>query len=188
MWKSTALFCCWLMFLMSACSEDKRSAAREITQSEPPSNAALAKPIDPCSLVTAEEIAKVLGEVPKGMKRIDETEGGLAVAQCFYELPTYSNSVSVRVVQMAAGADARNPRDVWEETFAPAKLTEAGSRAPEPVPGVGDAAFWRSHRKGGALYVLHGNVYLRIGAEGAEEKETKIVKCSEIAHRALSRL
>ena len=183
-----ALACCCSLLAVCACS--KREPTTQTTESarEEVTGAAGQQKIDVCALLTPEEIAGVLGEPTKGTKRIAENEGGLAVAQCFYELPTYVNSFDLRVVQKASGAGARDPREVWKETFAPEKLQEAGRRAPEAVSGLGDAAFWRSHRKGAALYVLKGNIYLRIGVEGADDKETKMRRSSELARRALSRL
>jgi len=91
-------------------------------------------------------------------------------------------------VQGAGGADGRNPRQVWAETFAPDKLQEAGGRAPEVVPNLGDAAYWRSDAKSGALYVLKGNIYLRVFTGGNDDGETKIEKCSQVVRKALGRL
>lgn len=186
-----ALFCCCCVLSLSACSDRTTPAEQAEAKSSTPGRQetrATRDEIDTCALLTAEEVAEILGEPLKSTKQSDESEGGLRVKQCFYEMPTFTNSVSLRLVQAAAGEDARDPRQVWEETFAPEKLKEAGKRAPEPVPGIGDEAFWRSHRKGGALYVLSGNIYVRVAVENAEDKESKIRRCSEVARKALSRL
>ena len=144
--------------------------------------------IDPCSLLTSEEIASVQGEPVKDSKPLQETAGGLTIAQCHFALPTYIKSINLWAVQKANGPEGRDPRQVWNETFTPENLAQAGTRAPEAVPDVGEQAFWRSDRKSGALYVLKGNRYLRIGMGGPDDKETKIRKCSELARAALSRL
>jgi hypothetical protein len=143
--------------------------------------------IDACTLLTSEEIAAILGEGVQETKQLRETAGGLAISQCYFALPTPVNSVNLRVVQKADGPEARDPSEVWKETFAPDKIQSA-KRAPEAVPGLGDAAFWMGPQKAPALYVLRGNAYIRIHVGGPDDKETKVKKSSELARKALSRL
>lgn len=180
----------WFFSVVAVCACSKPETATPPADPETKNvkQATTEREIDPCSLLTAEEVAEIVGEPTKETKRLDERNGGLAVAQCFYEATTFVNSFHLLIVQGASGAEARDPRQVWNETFAPDKLKEAGLRAPEAVADIGDAAFWRSQRNGAALYVLNDNIYLRVAVEGADDKETKVKRCTEIARKALSRL
>jgi hypothetical protein len=181
-------FCCCSILLLSGCSKRERSSAT--SETKPPEGAAPSadQPIvDACTLLTSEEIAAVQGEAVKETKQHRETSGGLAISQCHFALPTSVNFVNLRVVQKAAGPKGRDPSEVWRETFAPEKL-QGLKRAPEPVRGVGDAAFWMGHQKPAGLYVLERNVYVLVYVGGADDKDTKVKKCSELARKALSRL
>ena len=96
-------------------------------------------------------------------------------------------------MQRARDEQARDPLQVWKETFAPEKLQEKErmekcEKATERIPDLGEEAFWRDDRRTGILYVLKGNAYLRLSIGGADDKETRIRKCSELARKALSRL
>ena len=48
------------------------------------------------------------------------------------------------------------------------------------MPNLGDAAFWRSDAKSGALYVLKGNIYLRVVTGGNDDGETKIESAARL--------
>lgn len=188
MLKFRALAYCCSLIAIAACSKHEPTTQADEPVPQPVKDSRSEPEIDACSLISAEEMAEIAGQRVQETKHNRLAEQGLAVAQCFYQLAASTDSVSVRVVQRAGGAEGREPRNVWTETFAPEKLKEAGARAPEPVPNLGDAAFWRSRRKGGALYVLRGPIYLRIGYDGPEEREAKIEKSAEVARRVLSRL
>lgn len=183
---SLSFYCCSIL-LLPGCS--KREAPSVTPKARPAESAQPAdQPIvDACALLTSEEIAAIQGEGVKETKQLRETAGGLAISQCHFALPTLVNSVNLRVVQRAAGPEARDPSEVWRETFAPDKLKTA-KHTPETVPGVGDAAFWMGQPKAPALYVLKGNAYVRIHIGGTDDKDSKINKCSEMARKALSRL
>lgn len=182
------LACCCLLVAICACSKNERTAQTDASAPQEAKGTAPQQEVDACSLVSKEEMTEIAGQPVQETKHDRSVEQGLAIAQCFYQLAASADSLSLRVVQRAGGPDAREPREIWTETFAPERLKEAGTRAPEPVPNLGDAAFWRSRRKGGALYVLRGETYLRIGYDGPEEREAKIEKASEVARRVLSRL
>lgn len=62
----------------------------------PPNSAVAQREIDPCAVVTAEEIAEIFGERAKETKRDRTVSGGLVVTQFFYDLPTYINSPNFR--------------------------------------------------------------------------------------------
>jgi len=183
---------------IGACSKQETSDS----QGRPSPNSAVpiaadqsqAPVIDACALLTHEEIASIQGEAPSQMTKSEETEGGLSVAQCLFTLPMPARILTLRIVQGSGGADARDPRQVWLEAFAPEKLQRQhqGGRKkrpkPEKIAGVGDEAFWMSTTKTGALYVLHGNRYIRISVGGGEELEVRIKKSIALAQIVLKRL
>jgi hypothetical protein len=149
--------------------------------------------IDACALLTSKEIESVQGEPIKETKPSGKSDGGLAVSQCYFALPTFVNSISLRVVRKSDGPGGRDPKQVWEETFAPDKLQdlerEGGKKkfAPQKIADVGDAAFWMGGPAGG-LYARKGNSYIRISVGGAGDQETKIKKSKDLAQMVLQRL
>ena len=146
--------------------------------------------MDACKLLSHEEIASVQGEAPAKTQLVGETSGELTVSQCNFLLPSGSNSMSVRVVERGDGANARDPREVWQETFhraaSPAPARHA--RKHEKVDGVGEEAFWLGNAKSGGLHVLAGNRYIRVNVGGQEEVPAKIAKCSKLSQMVLPRL
>lgn len=176
--------------------------------------AAVKSKVDPCSLLTSDEIKAVQGEAFANAMRSDRQDGDFIVGQCYYALPTAVNSVVVNVTTAKDVAGARNPRDFWEGTFGkeageendrdkkrekeePKKPVagerreeEAGEEAakPEKVNGLGDEAFWIGSRVGGALYVLKKDLYFRISVGGAGDEKAKLNKSKTLAQNALKRL
>jgi hypothetical protein len=146
-----------------------------------------------------------------GTKLSGTVDGGFDVSQCFFTLQTFANSVSLKITQKRAGDGAPDPREFWRDAFhendrekgderdresARKKAREKFEREegekesapPLRVKGVGDEAFWMGDQVGGALYVLKGNNYLRISVGGVGDRNAKIKKTTELAHKALSRL
>ncbi|MDQ1638560.1 MAG: hypothetical protein QOF62_1899 [Pyrinomonadaceae bacterium] len=195
-----------------------QSSPGQITSTGSPSApqvAAAVKPkVDACALLDSKEIQTVQGEAVKETKLSGQAGGGLQISQCFFTLPTFSNSISLLVAQKGDGADAKDPRDFWRETFQKGSAGEkerererdkkdrdkdkkAGGRSeeeedegapPQKVAGVGDDAYWIGSRVGGALYVLKGNSYLRISIGGAGDQTNKINKSKTLAQKAIARL
>jgi len=178
-----------------------------------PGPAALAKnpsgKVDPCSLLTADEVKAVQGEAFKETKASAGSDNGMLVSQCFFNLPTFANSVNLAVMQKGEGNGARDPREFFEKTFAGRAESEREKEkekrerksaetnreeeekegsAPQKIDGVGDEAFWTGNRVGGALYVLKHNAYIRVSIGGAGEQKTKIEKSKALARLALNRL
>jgi hypothetical protein len=178
-----------LLFAGTSCSKPKTTERTE-TQPTSPSAAPEVKS-DACTLLTKEEIQAVQGEAFKDTKASHKSAGGLSVAQCYFELPTASNSVVLTVTRKADGG--RDPSGSWREMFHPEKpraKKEEGEeeKGPLVVEGLGDEAFWTGSRVGGALYVLKGNCYLRISVGGAGDQAQKIEKSKTLAESALKRL
>lgn len=174
----------------------------------PPAEAAATKPrLDACALLTSKEIESVQGEAIKETKLTGQFAGGFSISQCFFTLPTFTNSVSLLVAQKGEGAGANDPKEFWRETFHQDKGREKdkdhdreGDRdkkrgeekeegaPPQKVPSIGDEAYWTGSRVGGALYVLKGNVYVRISIGGPADQATKIKKSKALAQKAMARL
>ena len=160
--------------------------------------------IDACVLLTSEEIQSVQNEPVKERKLTGRADGGFNVSQCFFTLPTSSNSISLSVTQRGEGDNARDPKRVWQDTFHREKEGEkerdhdkkekrADSEEEEAGPsqriaGIGDEAFWMGSRVGGALYVLKGNTYIRISVGGSGDESVKTRKSKALAQKALARL
>lgn len=146
-----------------------------------------------CQLLTREETQAVQGEPFKETKASQKSHGGLAISQCYFELPTPVNSIVVTVTQRGEGADARDPKQNWQELFYREKSSEKKEEGkeehgPEKIEGVGDEAFWTGSRVGGALYVLKGNSFIRISVGGGGDRAEKIERSKTLAQSVLNRL
>lgn len=147
-----------------------------------------------CGLLTKEEIQAVQGEAFEGAQPLPGSGTTFAISQCYFQLPTPVNSVVLTVTRKGEGANAKEPRENWRETFygeareKKEKEEEGERKEPERVEGVGDEAFWTGSRVGGALYVLKGNCYIRISVGGAGDQASKIDKSKTLALAVLKRL
>ena len=158
--------------------------------------------MDACALLTSSDIESVQREAVKEVKLSGSFDGGLSVSQCFFVLPTFTNSISLQLTQKGQGAGARDPREFWNNIFhGERKMERERERgqeevvkkeedekepAPQRVSGVGDEAFWLASHVGGTLYVLKGPDYLRISVGGAGKD--KIAKSKALAQKVLTRL
>jgi hypothetical protein len=169
--------------------------------------------IDACSLLTSAEIQAVQGEPVKETKLSEHTSGGFITTQCYYALPTAANAISLTLTE--SSIEKPSIREFWERTFAkdegksererkqerdkekkmPRAQPESRREGEEeesapldPVPGVGDEAFWSASRVGGALFVLKRDRYLRISVGGAGDVQAKLKKSKVLALKALQRL
>ena len=150
---------------------------------------------DACSLLTSKEIESVQGEPLKEPKSSGQTGAGFAVSQCYFGLPTSSNSISLTLTQKSDGQGAHNPKEFWNQTFHHEKNEEKGreerereSAPPEKIDGLGDEAFWLANRFGGELYVLKGDSFFRISVGGAGDKAAKVDKSKKLAQMVLKRI
>lgn len=140
-----------------------------------------APPPNACEILTQRELATVQGEAYSDTKLT--TRG--SVSRCFYQLPTFTKSVSVDV-------DREGGREFWEEHFekreAENEDRDEQVRPPVRVRGVGDEAFWAGSRVGGSLYVLKGNMLLRVSVGGPGTEAEKMAKSKQLAAKAVRRL
>lgn len=71
-----------------------------------------------CALLSGADIREVQGEEPTDAQGSEHLAGGLVMSQCFYRLPTFSQSVSIEVVRASADAQAQGAvKDYWRQKF-----------------------------------------------------------------------
>jgi len=113
--------------------------------------------------------------------------GEYFIAQCYYQLPTITNSVVVNVT--TPKARGKSVKEFWRSTHAKAergKEPEEKESLPEKIAGLGEDAYWEA--SGLALYVLKKDVILRISVGGASDIKTKLERSKTLAQKALARL
>ncbi|MFL6588616.1 MAG: hypothetical protein ACJ8M4_00425 [Chthoniobacterales bacterium] len=191
-----------LLGLLVACSKKTPEAAAPTPQPSASVSRAAGTNLRPedssagayaCRLLMPEEIAAVQGEPFKSTKASSASQPGLSISQCYFELPTAVNSVVLTVTRKGDDSDARDPKESWQEIFhreqPPEKDDKDGeSKQPDKIDGLGDEAFWTGTRVGGALYVLKGNVYIRISVGGAGDQAEKTKRSRALAESVLKRL
>jgi hypothetical protein len=153
---------------------------------------------DACSLLTAEAIRQAMGEQVAGAKATSQTLGKLRQSQCFYTLPTFTNSISVTLTG-PSGLSGEAARELWKRWFhreemekdedrgKPESEEEEAAAKAAPVSGIGDEAFW-VHSFVGNLYVRKGNRFLRISLGGKMPDEERQARAKSLALDALRRL
>ena len=156
--------------------------------------------VSACTLLSREEIESIQGEALRETKSSERSEGGFSVSHCYLTLMTASNSIALTVTRKGNKPEARDPRQFWEETFSRGSRSEKASEeekgreeeeksgVPVKIAGLGDEAFWMGNGINGALYVLKGNSYMRIGIGGSGDQATKIAKSKTLAQIALKHL
>ena len=85
------------------------------------------------------------------------------------------------------------PRDYWQAQFKREERDEREEsdekkQEPRRVAGLGDEAFWVGDPVTGALYVLRGEVFLRVSVGGSADQSQKIKRATTLAVFALKRL
>ena len=136
-------------------------------------------------------------------KATQQTVGKLKQSQCFYTMPTFTNSISVTVTE-PAGLKRDAAREMWERWFhrgeehdkdkdrdkdrgKPESEEEEAAAKAVPVAGIGDEAFW-VHSFVGNLYVRKGNRFVRISLGGKMSDEERQKKAKALAADALRHL
>ena len=150
---------------------------------------------DACTLLSTQDIEAVQGEPLKEAKLTSKSDGKLITSQCFYSLPTFTNSITLSVTEHENGRGERDPKEYWKEIFDAdrtkrSEREEREEKEAEPlrVEGIGDEAFWSGSRVGGALYVLNNSKYIRLSIGGSDDQQTKIKKLKALAEKAIARL
>src|SRR5216683_1994604 len=128
----------------------------------------------------------------------------ILMLQCVFHTTTFVKSVNVALATpQRAGSAGLAPREFWQRQFHSTEIKEqetrvAGSESePEreekeskarPIGGLGEEAYWVGNPVAGALYVLHGNVFLRISVGGVREESARIEKTKILARAIVKRL
>jgi len=197
------LFC---GFLMSAAP----LAAGQAHDGSPPkaragSDSAPAKEkIDVCMLLSSAEIEAVQREPVKETRASTQPSRGMLVSQCVFRTVTFAKSVHVAVATPErAGGSGLSPRKFWQRQFHSIEVKEeessvAGKESEQereeevnkarPIFGLGEEAYWVGNPVAGALYVLQGEVFLRISVGGVAEESARVEKTKILAHAVVKRL
>jgi hypothetical protein len=153
---------------------------------------------DACALLSRAAIRQATGEPVASTKATSQVTRKVRQSQCFYTLPTFTNSVSVTLTS-PAGLKRDGAREMWERWFhrgeddkdrdqaEPKGEAEEEAAKAAPVAGMGDEAFW-VHSFVGNLYVRKGNRFLRISLGGKLNDEERQARAKALAADALRRL
>jgi len=150
---------------------------------------------DPCRLLTDSEVRSVQGYAPSQKISSEQPAGSFRFTQCFYQTPEVSSSVSVALgVPLTTDGKRSGPRQYWERQFEReeredrAEPGEKKEQPPKRLAGLGDEAYWVGDPLTGALYVLRGEVFLRVSVGGPADQSQKIKRARTLATYALRRL
>lgn len=150
---------------------------------------------DACALLSRAAIRQATGEQVASTKATSQVTSKVRQSQCFFALPTFTNSVSVTLTS-PAGLKRDGAREMWERWFHrgeddkdhdKAEPEEEAAAKAAPVAGMGDEAFW-VHSFVGNLYVRKGNRFLRISLGGKMNDEERQARAKALAADALRRL
>ncbi len=150
---------------------------------------AAADPPNACALLERDDLAVVQGEPYTEAKL---TSNG-KVSRCFYQLPTFTASVSLDVVEDSEGAlwETLEGESSDEESDHPRpreKEVEKDELNPIRVSGVGDEAFWLGNAAGATLWVRQGDLTLRVSVGGSGTQTEKIERSKRLAIKALDKI
>jgi hypothetical protein len=150
---------------------------------------------DPCRLLTDAEVRAVQGHAPTQKIPSEQPAGSFRFTQCFYRTQELSSSVSVALGVPLTDSKRSGPRDYWRARFKRGERDEREDseeeekkKEPRRLAGLGDEAFWVGDPVTGALYVLRGEVFLRVSVGGAPNQAQNIKRARTLAIYALKRL
>jgi hypothetical protein len=208
-----SLAACFLVVALTSCKRTATTTAATPMPQPSAHSAREVRKIEGCSLITKEEVGAIQNTTVTDAKGSEQSDGSHLMTQCYYATTGTNLSVSIAVTQFDPNnVAAPSPREYWEQTFGRfrkeknetekneheekgAPNTRGGGREegeegtpPKKMDGVGEEAFWAGNRVGGALYVLKGDVFIRISVGGPGDEQTKLEKSKQLAQKALSRL
>ena len=159
--------------------------------------------IDVCDLITDQEVQAIQGSPVKNRKNSERSFGGFRNSQCIYMTEDAGKSVVVNVTQIdQTNPTKRTPKKFWEQKFGRFsgrqveqedqgeprdEEMEKKSVPPVKIDGLGDEAYW-VRSMGAALYVLKGDLFVRIGVGGSDTEDVRIHKSKALAEKALKHL
>ncbi|HEX5600980.1 MAG TPA: hypothetical protein VFX63_00465 [Pyrinomonadaceae bacterium] len=145
---------------------------------------------DPCRLLTDAEVRTVQGRAPTEKIPSEQPAGSFRFTQCYFRTPELSSSVSVALGLPLTDSKRSGPRDYWRAQFKRDEREDFDEKRKEPrrLAGLGDEAFWVGDPVTGALYVLRGEVFLRVSVGGSPNQAQNIKRARTLATYALKRL
>jgi hypothetical protein len=168
-----------------------------------------ARTVDACTLLTKADFQNATGEPVAEARPSAQPAGRIKTSQCLFRAPTFAKSVSLTVATAGDGYSASALRQFWRNQFHSARgkeeeeLTagergnpqsssearmENAARKPRSIAGLGDEAFWVGSPISGALYVLQGDLFLRLSVGGIPEESSRLAKSKIAASAAIARL
>lgn len=160
--------------------------------------------IDVCMLLSSAEIEAVQKEAVTEKGASTQPSGGMLMSQCVFHTATFAKSVHVALAAPErAGKSGLAPREFWQRQFHPTAVKEEETSVARkkseqereeeanearPITGLGEEAYWVGNSVAGALYVLQGEVFLRISVGGVGEESARIEKTKILARAAVKRL
>jgi hypothetical protein len=161
--------------------------------------------VDACALLTSAEIEAIQGERVEETKPTVQPGGGLFTSQCVFRTATLSKSVSLALTASdPAHPGALTARQLWEKQFHSLELesdeestagkngkkveTEGESGKARAVSGLGEEAYWVASPVASALYVLKGEMFLRVSVGSAGQESERMEKSKTLARTALKRI
>jgi len=196
------LLCGFLLSATPLAAGQAHSASPE--KAKAGSVSASAKEMDVCMLLSGSEIESVQGETVKETKRSTQPSGRMLMSQCVFHTATLAKSVHVALATPEhAGRLGLAPREFWQRQFHSTELKEEetsvagkesdqereqGANKARPIGGLGEEAYWVGNPIAGALYVLQGDVFLRISVGGVREESARIEKTKILARAVVKRL
>lgn len=149
----------------------------------PPSAAA-----DPCALLTDREIHDVQGREVAERLASTRPNAAFEVVQCVFRTRDLVSSVSL-ALGLPLDHRAGGARRFWSDRFHPeGGIADSKIAPPEPLPELGEEAFWVGDARTGSLYVLAGERFLRVSVGGAPDATRRRERAIQLAERALARL
>lgn len=191
--KTTGLFLCLTLILtVMSRAEGPSQKAKQPASAQ--------GKIDVCRLLTSDEIRSVQGDAVEESKATVQSSGGLKMSECLFRTSSPVKSVSVAITLPGT----ERPRDFWRRQFHSSTKKEEPARdarrnkvfrqqeeaesQPRAITGVGDECYWVGGPITGALYVLRGNMFIRVSVGGVREEAARIEKSTTLAKLALKKL
>ncbi len=197
------LFCGFLLSATPLAAGQAHGASLEKAKAGSVSSSAKEK-MDVCMLLSGSEIETVQGKPVKETKRSTRPSGGMLMSQCVFHTATLAKSVHVALATPErAGRSGLAPREFWQRQFHSTELKEketsvVGKESDQEreeeankarlIGGLGEEAYWVGNPIAGALYVLQGDVFLRISVGGVREESARIEKTKILARAVVKRL
>lgn len=139
-----------------------------------------AGPLNPCDLVTKDEVETIVGE-PVSPPEYRDARNPLGQKMCQYNTVSASRLIQVSVIRTSDMLP--KVREGGQSAEGIYKTTKNAITPLEEVKGIGDDAFWGTP----GLHILKGNVYIVVSV-GNTGKRENLELARKIAGKVMSRL